>query len=392
MGWSKMSLPWRVESEMMVFASHKVASVRLHRLTQAMADTGLDHLVLFGNAWQNDYLRYAADFGILEGEGIALVGRDGSVTLYLDDRMEAERAGVECPDLCVKAVRDLVAEVGKALARIGNHKVAMAPRRHMPAGLAMVGSELGCGDATAVLDRLLMLKADEELEAIRRAAHLADAGYDVFCRAAVAGRADYELVAQTESFFLSAGVDDNFMLIGVGGPEVRGMTPPVGRVLAPGDMVTTELTPCVDGYYVQICRTLVVGDPSPVQQDAFDLFHRAMVAGIDAVAPGVTAADIARAENAVFLAAGLGDYVTSEYTRVRGHGLGLFPDTKPHILEDVETCIEAGMVLIVHPNTYHPAAGYIVLGDSMIVGPNAAEVLTTTPRLLFRGGTAEASS
>ena len=109
MGWSKMSLPWRVESEMMVFASHKVASVRLHRLTQAMADTGLDHLVLFGNAWQNDYLRYAADFGILEGEGIALVGRDGSVTLYLDDRMEAERAGVECPDLCVKAVRDLVA-------------------------------------------------------------------------------------------------------------------------------------------------------------------------------------------------------------------------------------------------------------------------------------------
>src|SRR2546430_7158950 len=39
---------------------------RRARLAEAMADTGLDALLLYGNAWQNDYLRYAADFGILE--------------------------------------------------------------------------------------------------------------------------------------------------------------------------------------------------------------------------------------------------------------------------------------------------------------------------------------
>ena len=78
---------------------------------------------------------------------------------------------------------------------------------------------------------------------------------------------------------------------------------------------------------------------------------------------GVTAADIARAENDVFRRHGLGEYTTSEYTRVRGHGLRLFVDTKPHILEDVTTRIDAGMTLIVHPNTYHPLVGYLVLGD-----------------------------
>ena len=61
-----------------------------------------------------------------------------------------------------------------------------------------------------------------------------------------------------------------------------------------------------------------------------------MEAGIAVVRDGVTAADIARAENDVFRAHGLGEYTTSEYTRVRGHGLGLFVDTKPHILEDVD--------------------------------------------------------
>ena len=108
-----------------------------------------------------------------------------------------------------------------------------------------------------------------------------------------------------------------------------------------------------------------------------------MEAGIAVVRDGVTAADIARAENEIFRRHGLGDYVTDAYTRVRGHGLGLFVDTKPHILEDVTTRIDAGMALIVHPNTYHPAVGYMVLGDGVAVTMSGCEVLTGTARELF---------
>jgi Xaa-Pro aminopeptidase len=178
-------------------------------------------------------------------------------------------------------------------------------------------------------------------------------------------------------------VDDNFMIIGVGGTEVRGMSPPMGKVMASGDMVTTELTPCIDGYYIQICRTLVIGEPNQPQQKAFAIFRDALEAGIAAVRAGATAADVARAENEIFCAHGLGDYVTNVYTRVRGHGLGLFVDTKPHILEDVDTSIEPNMTMIVHPNTYHPEVGYLVLGDAVIAGHERAEVLTRTPRELF---------
>jgi Xaa-Pro aminopeptidase len=234
-----------------------------------------------------------------------------------------------------------------------------------------------------MMDRLLMKKLDCELEAMRQAAHLADEGYAVFRNAARAGRADYELVAEVEAFFRAQGVDDNFMIIGVGGTEVRGMAPPAGKTLKTGDLVTTELTPCVNGYYLQICRTLVVGEPSAAQHGAFAVYREALEAGIAAVRPGITAADIARAENDVFRKHGLGDYVTDAYTRVRGHGLGLFVDTKPHILETVTTPIEAGMTMIVHPNTYHPEVGYMVLGDALIVTEAGADVLIETPRVLF---------
>ena len=60
---------------------------------------------------------------------------------------------------------------------------------------------------------------------------------------------------------------------------------------------------------------------------------------------------------------------------MRGHGIGLFCDSKPHILEDVDTVLEPGMALIVHPNTYHPEVGYLVLGDAVMVTATGVEVL-----------------
>jgi Xaa-Pro dipeptidase len=68
---------------------------------------------------------------------------------------------------------------------------------------------------------------------------------------------------------------------------------------------------------------------------------------------------------------------------VRGHGLGLFPDQNPHLLEDVDVPLTANMAMIVHPNTYHPDVGYLVLGDTIIVTPDGHEALSAIPRALL---------
>jgi Xaa-Pro aminopeptidase len=361
-----------------------LAKRRRLRLAEAMAKAGIDLVVVYGNAWQNDYFRYVTDYGILEGEGIAIMDRDGAVRLYLDHPLEAERAEVETPELTTLYAPEMLKDVEQLLERSGNVSIGAGPQRLFPRRFAKAVKDLRIADATAMIDKLLMVKLDDEIAAIKAAASMADEGYDVFVKAARVGAKDYELIAAVENFYRAKRVDDNFMIIGVGGVEVRGMAPPAGKVVEKGDLVTTELTPCINGYYVQICRTLVVGEPNVEQLAAFNVYHEAMVAGINAVKPGVTASDIARAENEIFRREGLGDYVTNKYTRVRGHGLGLFVDTKPHILEDVQTVIEEGMTMIVHPNTYHPKVGYMVLGDSIIVNATGCDVLTTTPRELIR--------
>jgi Xaa-Pro dipeptidase len=360
-----------------------LADERRRRLLDAMAEAGIAEMVLYGNAWQGDYLRYAADFGILEGHGIAVVSADGTTELFLDSATEAERAEAEVPGARVHIAADIARAVGARLDRVANHRLAGAPRRFLPSWLADKSRSFALEDGTALLDKLMMHKLPAEIAVLRRAAQMADDAYAVFRQAVKPGRRQYELVADIEAYLRSRGCPDNFMIIGSGGKDVLGMTPPSDRRVAPGDLVTTELTPALEGYFVQICRTLVVGKASDAQRRAFDIFREALEAGISAVRPGATAGDVARAENDVFRKYGLGDYTTSKWTRVRGHGLGLFCDSKPHLLEDVETPLVPGMALIVHPNTYLPEAGYLVLGDALVVTEQGAEVLCKTPRELF---------
>jgi Xaa-Pro aminopeptidase len=210
------------------------------------------------------------------------------------------------------------------------------------------------------------------------------AGWQAFVDVLEPGLPEYAIVAAVEEAIKAHGAEDNFMLIASGKDEVRGMTAPSPRVLEAGDMVRTELTPQLDGYWLQICRSATVGQASDAQKRSFDLFNDAVNAGVAAVRPGVTAHDVAKAQNDVFRARGYGEYCTSNYTRVRGHGHGLHLDETP-IIEGNETELPENAVFIIHPNTYTPIAGYHVLGDPVRVTPNGAEILVATERKLFEG-------
>ncbi len=325
-----------------------------------MAEEGIDVLVVAGNPWRSDYLRFAADITPVEGHAFALIEREGPARIIVEHPAEAARLRSEQAELDVRWSLSAIEETETAIRELGRRRIAIAPLAAAP-----------------------YRQSPSEIAAFRRAAVLADEGYAVFLKAARVGRPEYALVAEVEAFFRSRGCPENFQILGSGGREVRGMHPPGERRIAAGDLVTTELTPCVDGYYAQICRTLVLGEPSEAHERAFSVYNEALEAGIAAVRPGATAGDVARAQNEVFRRHGLGDYVTSEYTRVRGHGLGLYVDARPALLEDVALKLEPDMTLIVHPNTYHPEVGYFVHGDSVRVTADGCEVLTKTPRRLF---------
>lgn len=362
--------------------SEMLRAQRGQRLREAMAQAGLDLLLVAGDAWRSDYLRYAIDVTPMEGLAIALLSREGPTRVVVASALEAQRIAAEQPTLQVHCAADPLAQAQGWIDGATGQRIGLAPVHVLPLRLARHAAPEQLAAVTRLLDGLMVRKSREEAQVVARAAALADEAYAVFRAAARPGRRQFEVVADTEAWFRAHGCPENFMILGSGQQDVRSMTPPGERVLQVGDLVTTELTPCVDGYYAQICRTLVLGQPSTTQLRAHAVYEEALEAGVAAVKPGATHAEVAKAVNDVFRAQGLGEYVTNRYTRVRGHGLGLYVDG-PHVLEDVPLVLEPDMTLIVHPNTYHPDAGYIVLGDAVRVTATGCELLTRTPRTLF---------
>ncbi len=343
---------------------------RLEQLTELMEARGWDSLVLYGHGWRKDFFRCLVNVNFQGNHAAAVISRTGEVRVIVTDPWDVESTAGEY-------ARDFGASLAAAVAG----QAAVAGMELMEA--RFVHALAAPVSATSDVEELRRVKSAEEIACLKRACALADAGYQHFARAIEPGMAEFELVAEVEGFLKSHGAEDNFMLIASGGVEVTGMKPPTDLRFQSGDAVTTELTPQVGGYFAQICRTLVLGEPSAKQREAFAIFFEAQQAALDFLKPGVNIADVARVQNDVFRKHGYGEYTGPKYTRVRGHNLGLHPDEHPYVLEDVNYTVKKDMAIIAHPNTYLPLAGYMVFGDTLLVTENGCESLNTTERKLF---------
>src|SRR5437870_380244 len=338
-----------------------------------MDEYGWDTLLLYGNTSRKDFFRSLINFNFFGPHAVAALNRKG-ISIVVSHPWDHELL-----EDAVDANVSWEADFNSLVRRLTSGETAIAGWEFMEAQFI----DEAPVSATIPIEKLRRFKTREEVEYIRQAANLADAGYRHFVEIAEAGIAECELVADVEAFLKANGAQDNFMLIASGGTEVFGMRPPTERRFQKGDMIITELTPQVNGYYAQICRTMVLGEPSAAQRRAFAIFYEAQAAAQNFIKPGVNIKDIARVQNDVFRREGYGEYTTRRYTRVRGHNLGLYPDENPWVLEDVDCEVNEGMVLIAHPNTYLPLSGYMTFGDTLLVTARGCVSLNQTEKKLF---------
>jgi len=347
---------------------------RRRQFLDLMAESGWDLLLFYGHSWRKDFFRSLVNFNFFGPHALAALTRTNELSIVLSHPWDHELLFDKLNGKVTWA-----SDFRSAVRRMVQGRTAIAGKEFMEACFI----DESTVSATAAVEALRRVKTPDEIGFIQEAARLADAGYSHFVETAEAGMAEFELVAEVEAFLKSHGAEDNFMLIGSGGTEVYGMRPPGERRFQPGDNITTELTPCVNGYYAQICRTMVLGEPSGEQQQSFAIFEEAQAAAQKLLKPGVNIKDVARVQNDVFRREGFGEYTGAKYTRVRGHNLGLYPDENPWVLEDVDCVVNKDMVVIAHPNTYLPLSGYMVFGDTLLVTEDGCVSLNQTEKKLF---------
>jgi Xaa-Pro aminopeptidase len=345
-------------------------------------------VLVYSNAWRKENFRYLTGMNFYGPNAMVLyLGNTGEVFVFLsspydESRVKANLKGIKE----FLPINDQGASLSRVLERNNIKTLGLSDGGLFPALPAKVIRDAGVEikNAEGFIEKIRYSKTAEDVECLRAAVNLADRAFPVFVDAISRGLNEFQIVAEVEYALKKMGAEDNFMLISTGQKEVYGMTPPQNRTAKPGDLVLTELTPQLNGWWCQICRTVVKGEPSDIQKRIFDIFMEAEEAGLALVKPGININDVARAENDVFRKYGYGEYTSSKYTRVRGHGHGMHLDEAPTVNEGVDLVIEEGMVIVIHPNTYNPETGYMVMGDPVVVTKDGNRMLSTTERKLFQ--------
>ena len=120
--------------------------------------------------------------------------------------------------------------------------------------------------------------------------------------------------------------------------------------LGEGDVVLMDGGCTVDGYYSDISRTIVFGEPTQRHRDVWALEKKAQAAAFAAAQPGVACEDVDAAARKVITDAGFGpDYEVPGLPHRTGHGVGLDIHEWTNLVRGNKTSMEPGMCFTNEP-------------------------------------------
>jgi Xaa-Pro aminopeptidase len=263
----------------------------------------------------------------------------------------------------VEPQRALVTRMGEIFARHlrGAKRIGVEYGR-MPAliyrELAAHDSGLQIIEAKGVLEEARMVKLPYEIERLRRAAEIEDAGQRCFAEYArdFNGETEMEIYAGVHramneaaghvvriSGDLATGARIN-CLGGVSGPAVR--------TVQPGDLGIFDMSIREQGYWCDCTNTVIFGArPNAEQRRLFSIVKEAYDTGFAKLYPGNTFQTVDSAVSNVFRKYGMEPVV---YT---GHQVGCNVNDVPRILCYEQAVIEPDMVVCMEPQNYTHDAG-----------------------------------
>jgi Xaa-Pro aminopeptidase len=151
--------------------------------------------------------------------------------------------------------------------------------------------------------------------------------------------------------------------------------------MEPGDMFFIDLSVCLRGYYIDFCRTVVIGEPTPDQQTVFNGVMACHAYVKERLRPGLTGAEV--------FELGLASHTetTPQYKDVinwvwLGHGTGLIISEPPFFTQGESRTIKENSFVNIEPGLFVPGVGNSSIEDTLFVTGDGASFVTECPREL----------
>ncbi|BBZ47726.1 M24 family metallopeptidase [Mycobacterium parmense] len=376
------------------------------RLRSAMAERGVDAMVLLGN---NAVVYATGTSWPLGDAGLSYVERPVAVVLAADDSPHLflpfrEGASLES-DLPADHLHGPVyLEFDEGVADFARRLAGL-----IPAGAAVAVDEFtgamsraarqlfpggAPADAAAIVSAAKSVKTPDELSCMRTAIRITDEAIVDVHRRLAPGVRQIDLSASflRRAFELGATASMLEPIWQVMPPtKADGVWTTHGdlalpllsteRELAEGDVLWTDVSITYRGYCSDFGRTWLVGrDPSPRQQAQFDKWLEIMTAVRGVARAGATAAELARAATAAN--GGSRPWLPHFYL---GHGIGVNAAEMPMIGTDLgeefdeSFVLQAGMVLVLEPVVWEDGTGGYRSEEVLVITEEGWIQLTNYP-------------
>jgi Xaa-Pro dipeptidase len=362
---------------------------KMERALGLMGQKGLDGLVVFSGGTCSilapSYLHYFCECRPMGPRNAAVLAKTGKVALLVEPSWDAERVSSTSWIKDVRGTSNFTADLVRLMRKFAlSGPVGIAGSREITEEVYAAAARVATlQPADGIIEEMAREKTPREIEVVYDAARIADAGFEAFLKYATPGMREYEFVAEMEFAMRAAGADDVFILLS-SGPRNEEMHEPTDRRLRPGDVIIGEITPVREGQFMQWCRSIVLGKPSPILIEKYHLLLRALDESLKEVRSGAGASLMVKAMNRVISEAGYGKYCYPPYMRARGHGFGVGSiEPGGAIDEETKLPLERNQVLVVHPNQYLPETGYLACGETFLVTDSGAERLAKTETKLY---------
>jgi Xaa-Pro aminopeptidase len=225
-----------------------------------------------------------------------------------------------------------------------------------------------------------MAKSAEEIEAIRRSVASNSRAFRRALKGFRPGMRESELAAEIDYQQRRAGAEGSAFstIVASGARSSLPHAHPTREKIADKGILLIDMGAFEDAYASDMTRTLYIGKAPKRFKTLYRAVLDAQLAAIDAVRPGVTAAQVDAAARSVLSAAGFGD----AFVHSTGHGLGLEIHEEPRIGKRSKTVLQPGFTITIEPGAYLEGYGGVRIEDTVVVTESGCEVLTPTAKTL----------
>ena len=218
-----------------------------------------------------------------------------------------------------------------------------------------------------------------EVARMAEACRIADAALTKVVAAGLEGRTEAEVRNHLEITMRELGASGpSYETIVATGPvnAARPHHRPTDTVIEAGHTVIIDVGALYDGYHSDMTRTFFVGEPTPLQQELYDVVLTAQRAGVAAVEAGMSTSQLDSVCRDSIREAGYAEW----FSHGTGHGVGLLIHEDPFINSTGDLKLQVGDVVTVEPGVYRDGFGGIRVEDLVVVTDTGCRVLTASPK------------